>query len=145
LNQAPEAFVSSVEHYELRQVSRVNREVANVPLGSTEVIRWKSSDGLGIEGLLTYPVGYEKGKRYPLLLIIHGGPMGAFTQSFNGTAGQYPVAAFASQGYALLRANVRGSSGYGSKFRHANYGDWGGGDFKDLMTGVDHVIDLGVA
>ena len=55
------------------------------------------------------------------------------------------MAAFASRGYAVLRANLRGSSGYGKKFRYANYGDWGGGDFQDLMTGVDHVIDLGVA
>jgi dipeptidyl aminopeptidase/acylaminoacyl peptidase len=116
-----------------------------VPLGRTEVIRWKSADGLEIEGLLTYPVGYAKGKRAPLLLVIHGGPMGVFTQSFAGTAGPYPVAAFAAKGYAVLRANVRGSSGYGKKFRYANYGDWGGGDFQDLMTGVDHVIGLGVA
>jgi dipeptidyl aminopeptidase/acylaminoacyl peptidase len=145
LNQPPEAFVGSVDRFEPVQVSHVNRDLANVPLGRSDVVRWKSSDGLEIEGLLTYPVGYEKGKRYPLLLVIHGGPAGVFTQSFNGTASQYPVAVFASQGYAILRANVRGSSGYGSKFRHANYGDWGGGDFKDLMTGVDHVVGLGVA
>src|SRR6185369_12612220 len=56
-----------------------------------------------------------------------------------------PVAAFAAKGYAVLRPNPRGSSGYGAKFRYANYGDWGGGDFRDLMTGVDHVIKMGVA
>jgi dipeptidyl aminopeptidase/acylaminoacyl peptidase len=55
------------------------------------------------------------------------------------------VAAFAAKGYAVLRANPRGSSGYGQKFRYANYEDWGVGDFQDLMTGVDHVINLGVA
>ena len=71
--------------------------------------------------------------------------MGVFTQTFDGTATQYPVAAFASQGYAVLRPNPRGSSGYGRKFRYANYGDWGGGDFRDLMSGVDHVIANGVA
>jgi beta-galactosidase len=145
LNKAPEAYVSSVDHFEPMQISHIQPELEKVPLGRSEVIRWKSSDGQEIEGLLTYPVGYEKGKRYPLLLVIHGGPAGAFTQSFVGTAGQYPVATFSAQGYAILRANVRGSSGYGSKFRHANYGDWGGGDFKDLMSGVDHVISLGVA
>ncbi len=127
------------------QVSRVNRDLPDVPLGRTEVVHWKSKDSQEIEGLLTYPVGYEKGKRYPLLLVIHGGPMGAFMQTYDGTATYYPIAAFASRGYAVLRANVRGSSGYGKKFRFANYGDWGGGDYKDLMSGVDHVIDLGVA
>jgi dipeptidyl aminopeptidase/acylaminoacyl peptidase len=113
--------------------------------GQTEVIRWTSKDGLEIEGLLTYPAEYEKSKRYPLLLVIHGGPMGVFTQTFDGNAGTYPVAVLSSKGYAVLRANVRGSSGYGQTFRYANYGDWGGGDYQDLMTGVDHVIGLGIA
>ncbi len=121
------------------------RLAPTLPLGRTEVIHWKSKDGQEIEGLLTYPGGYEKGKRYPLLLVIHGGPMGVFTQTYDGTATYYPVAAFASRGYAVLRANVRGSTGYGKKFRYANYGDWGGGDFQDLMSGVDYVIDQGVA
>ena len=128
-----------------RPVSRVNHDLPNLPLGRTEAVHWKSKDGQEIEGLLTYPVGYEKGKRCPLLLVIHGGPMGAFMQSFDGAAAYYPMAAFASRGYAVLRANPRGSTGYGKKFRYANYGDWGGGDFQDLMSGVDFVVDQGVA
>ena len=69
--------------------------------------------------------------------------MGVFTQTYIGAPGLYPIAAFAARGYAVLRANPRGSSGYGKKFRYANYGDWGGGDYQDLMTGVDHVIAHG--
>jgi dipeptidyl aminopeptidase/acylaminoacyl peptidase len=145
MTKAPEAYVSAVEPFKPVAVSRVNAGLPDAPLGRTEVIRWKSADGLAVEGLLTYPAGFKKGKRYPLLLVVHGGPMGVFTQSYLGSAGHYPLAAFASKGYAVLRANVRGSSGYGKKFRHANYNDWGGGDFKDLMAGVDHVIGLGVA
>ena len=145
MNRPPEAFVSAVEPFESKPASSVNGDLPDVPLGRTDVLRWKSKDGQEVEGLLTYPVGYEKGKRYPLLLVIHGGPSGVFTQGFNGSAGTYPVAAFAARGYAILRANPRGSSGYGQKFRYASYGDWGGGDFQDLMSGVDHVIDLGVA
>ncbi len=71
--------------------------------------------------------------------------MGAFMRTYDGTATYYPIAAFASRGYAVLRANVRGSTGYGKKFRYANYGDWGGGDYEDLMSGVDYVIDQGIA
>lgn len=145
LDRPPEAFVAAVASFKPAAVSRVHHDFPTPPLGQTETIRWKSSDGLEVEGLLTYPVGYEKGKRYPLLLVIHGGPMGVFTQTFDGTATQYPVAVFASQGYAVLRPNPRGSSGYGRKFRYANYGDWGGGDYRDLMSGVDHVIANGVA
>lgn len=145
LAQPPEAFVTSVQRFEPVRVSNLHRDLPSPPLGRTEVVRWKSSEGFEIEGLLTYPVGYEQGKRYPLLLVIHGGPMGVFTQTFDATPATYPVAAFAAQGYAVLRPNPRGSSGYGKNFRYANYNDWGGGDFRDVMTGVDHVIGLGVA
>ena len=145
LDQPPEAMVTPVAQFEPRAVSAVHSSLPKPKLGATEVISWKSTEGLEVEGLLTYPAGYESGRRYPLLLVIHGGPMGVFTQSFDGNPGTYPVAAFASRGYAMLRPNPRGSSGYGKKFRYANYGDWGGGDFRDIMAGVDHVIAEGIA
>lgn len=145
LDAPPEAAFSPVEPFQVKRVSRVNAALAKPPLPRTEVVRWPSPDGLQVEGLLTYPAGYAPGKRYPLLLVIHGGPMGVFTQTFAAAPGTYPVAAFAARGYAVLRPNPRGSSGYGKKFRYANYGDWGGGDFKDLMAGVDHLIAAGLA
>jgi len=141
----PEAVVASLDLHSLTTISRVNKDLPRSQPDDTRVIRWKSVDDQEIEGLLTYPNGYEKGKRYPLLLIIHGGPMGVFTQTYIGAPNPYPVAAFAARGYAVLRCNIRGSSGYGKKFRHANYGDWGGKDFQDLMTGVDHLIEKGLA
>jgi dipeptidyl aminopeptidase/acylaminoacyl peptidase len=98
-----------------------------------------------IEGLLTYPVGYEDGERVPLILNVHGGPAGVFSQSFTGGPGIYMLQYFADQGFAILRPNPRGSTGYGKEFRYANFQDWGYGDFRDLMTGVDHVIEMGVA
>ncbi len=139
-----EAFVSPASKWAPVRVSQVNKDRAELPVGRTEVIRWKAADQLEIEGLLTYPVNYEKGKRYPLLLVIHGGPAGVFTQSFIGGPYPYPLAAFAANGYAVLRPNPRGSSGYGAKFRYANYGDWGKKDYQDLMAGVDHVIAQGI-
>lgn len=145
-DKAPEAFVTSINNFAPVQVSRANADLPNVPMGKTEVIRWKSADGLDVEGLLTYPGGYAAGTRVPLLLVIHGGPTGVFMQSFlAGSRGVYPLASFASRGFAVLRVNPRGSSGYGQKFRFANIKDWGGGDYKDLMTGVDNVIAMGVA
>ncbi|MEK6299618.1 MAG: S9 family peptidase [Acidobacteriota bacterium] len=140
-----EACVASVDSFSPVKVSSVNAGLPNLPLGRTEVVRWKSTDGLDVEGLLTYPANYESGKRAPLLLVVHGGPTGVFAQSFIGNRGAYPIAAFAARGYAVLRVNPRGSSGYGAKFRFANLKDWGGGDYRDLMAGVDRVIEMGVA
>lgn len=145
LDLPSEAFVSPVSNFEPKLVSAVHADLPKPPLGQTKVVRWKSTESMEVEGLLTYPVNYEKGKRYPLLLVIHGGPMGVFTEAFDGSPGTYPIAAFASKGYAVLRPNPRGSSGYGKKFRYANYGDWGGGDFQDVMSGVDHLIAEGIA
>ena len=142
---APEAYWLEIGASAPKKLSAVNADLPEAPVGRTETVRWKSKDGLEIEGLLTYPAGYAGGRRYPLLLNIHGGPAGAFQETFVGARGLYPIAAFAAEGFAVLRPNPRGSSGYGKKFRFANYNDWGGGDYQDIMAGVDHVIAMGVA
>jgi dipeptidyl aminopeptidase/acylaminoacyl peptidase len=144
-DKAPEPYMSRLPTFAAKQVASVQAIPADAPMGRTEVLRWKAQDGLEIEGLLTYPVGYEKGRKVPLLVIVHGGPTGVFTQSFTGMPSPYPITAFAERGYSVLRVNPRGSGGYGRKFRYANYQDWGGGDYRDIMAGVDHVISLGVA
>ncbi len=144
-DRAPEAFTTRADNYAPVQVSRANADIPKLPLPKTEVVRWKSTDGKDVEGLLTYPVGYRAGARVPLLLNVHGGPAGVFLQTFTAFRGAYPVAAFAARGYAVLRPNPRGSSGYGAEFRRANIKDWGFGDFQDLMSGVDKVIEMGVA
>jgi dipeptidyl aminopeptidase/acylaminoacyl peptidase len=141
----PEAYVMDVAKAAPVRVSRANVDLARQPLGETRVIRWKGQDGLEIEGLLTLPVGYESGKKYPLILNVHGGPAGVFGETFTASPGIYPIATFAAKGYAVLRPNPRGSSAYGQKFRGANLNDWGGGDYNDLMSGVDHVIGMGIA
>ncbi len=144
-DRAPEAYVTRLDNYAPVQVSKANASLPGHATGRTEVVKWKGADGMEIEGLLTYPVGFEKGKRYPMLVVIHGGPAGVFTQSYLAGRGVYPLATYAAEGYAVLRPNIRGSGGYGKKFRHANVKDWGGKDYQDLMAGVDHVISMGVA
>ena len=139
-----EVYVSPVDAFEPRPVSRVHTDTELPPMGRTELIRWTSPDGTPIEGLLTYPVHYQKGKRYPLILNIHGGPAGVYTRTFTGRPGIYMLQYFAQEGYAILRPNPRGSTGYGKDFRYANVRDWGYGDYEDVMAGVDNVIEMGV-
>ncbi len=140
-----DVYVSPVDHSGKRKLTDVHAHVPRPTMGRTELLSWRSQDGeYTIEGLLTYPVDYEPGRRYPLVLNVHGGPAGAFTQSFTGGPSIYMIQQFAQEGVAILRPNPRGSTGYGKEFRYANFRDWGYGDMDDLMAGVDHVIDMGV-
>ena len=142
----PEAYISSLNNYSPVKITNINADNASKSLPKTEVIKWKGADGKEIEGLLTYPINYKPGTKVPFILNVHGGPAGVFQQTcVAGNSGTYPIAAFAEMGYAVLRPNPRGSSGYGTEFRTANRSDWGGKDFIDLMAGVDKVIKMGVA
>jgi dipeptidyl aminopeptidase/acylaminoacyl peptidase len=145
-DQPMEVYLADADGQPAQKLSAVNTEVAIPAMGKTELINWKSShDGMEIEGLLTYPIGYEKGKKYPIILQIHGGPAGVFTKSFTGGPSIYMTQFFASKGFFVLRPNPRGSTGYGKDFRFANFKDWGYGDYEDLVSGVDHVIKEGMA
>ncbi len=140
-----EAYVSSLAALSPRRVSSVNAKMPKHPLGDTRILTWKGDGGQAIEGLLTLPAGYQPRHRYPLLLAVHGGPAGVYQAAYLGAPGPYPYAVFGSEGYAVLRANPRGSSGYGTAFRQANVRDWGGADYRDLMAGVDEAVAVGVA
>jgi dipeptidyl aminopeptidase/acylaminoacyl peptidase len=99
----------------------------------SQLVKWKN-EGLEIEGLLTLPPQAASGK-VPLILMVHGGPTGVWTDNFNPL-----VDFFLAQGWAVLRPNPRGSTGYGAAFAAANKNDLGGGDYRDLMAGVDYAI-----
>jgi dipeptidyl aminopeptidase/acylaminoacyl peptidase len=137
-------------------VTRSNPALAGKTFGAVETVRWRSLDGAEIEGLLLKPVGYRPGQRVPLLTYAHGGPPGAFGLGFAPqfyltmgawpSAGEpYPVQALAARGFAVFMPNVRGSGSYGERFRRAVAGDLGGVDHADLMSGVDHLIERGIA
>ncbi|MCH8960591.1 MAG: S9 family peptidase [Bacteroidetes bacterium] len=140
----PDLYVAPVDDFEMTKLTDVHAGVPQPPMGRTERLSWTSFDGMEIEGLLTYPVGYQQGQRVPLILQIHGGPAGVFTGSFTGGPSIYMTQVFAEHGYAVLRPNPRGSSGYGKDFRYANIKDWGFGDYEDIMSGVDEVVAMGV-
>ena len=133
-------YVATVAGREAKQITDLNPNVKEYSIAETEVIKWKGADGLEIEGILVKPVGFERGKRYPTILQIHGGPYGRFSYGFNSRA-----QILANNGYAVLMPNPRGSTGYGHKFTTANLKDWGGKDYQDIMAGVDEVIRLGIA
>lgn len=144
LDKPVEAFVMALGGAPV-QVSAANAGLDLPAVAKSEVITWKGKDGLPIEGILTYPADYQAGKKAPLILNIHGGPSGVFSESFIGAGGLYPIATFAAKGFAVLRPNPRGSTAYGAAFRNRVDQDWGGLDYHDIQLGVDRVIAMGVA
>lgn len=120
---------------ELKQLSAVNRALlATLKLSEPRELRFKN-EGLDVQGWLVPPLALDESKKYPVVLSIHGGPHGMHGYSFNSTA-----QVLAARGYAVLLINPRGSSGYGQKFSDGCVNDWGGGDYRDLMKGVDEAL-----
>jgi dipeptidyl aminopeptidase/acylaminoacyl peptidase len=104
-------------------------------LAETRLVRWKNDEGQLIDGLLTVPPESVAKPPYKLLLNPHGGPHGRSSQGFS-----FPVQVFAAHGYAVFQPNFRGSEGYGQKFIDADRFDFGGGDMRDILTGIDHLV-----
>jgi len=142
-NRANEIYSAKVIGNKLKfdQLTHQNDALfAELELGQTVAVSFKSKDGTEVHGLLTYPVGYVKGTKVPLLLRIHGGPNSQDQHAF-ATERQL----FAANGYAVLAVNYRGSSGRGQSFSRSIFADWGHYEVEDLIAGVDHVIAMGVA
>ncbi len=139
-NGPSEVYKSNLKFTQPTALTSHNRWLSDYALAETEIVKWKSKDGMEIEGLLTRPVGYAQGNKVPLLLNPHGGPTGASINSFNGT-----VQVLAANGFAVLQPNFRGSTGKGLAFAQANKNTWGKGDYDDCMTGVDAMIARGLA
>jgi dipeptidyl aminopeptidase/acylaminoacyl peptidase len=138
-NKPADIYASDLSSYNAVRLTRANTWIEEEKqLGKGEVLRWKSSDGIEIEGIFIFPVDFKQGEEAPLILDIHGGPSGYFGNEFDTFFQLY-----SGLGYAVLGVNVRGSSGYGDEILRGLMGDVGGGEFEDLMSGVDHVIELG--
>ena len=124
------------------RLTALNARAEKWELGRQAVMQWIAPDGQAIEGLLIYPVGYQEGRSYPLLVNPGGGP-GARVRNVIAEPCGYQL--FAAAGYAVLAANVRGSGGYGETFLNSERHDLAGGELVDLMAGVDRAIELGIA
>jgi dipeptidyl aminopeptidase/acylaminoacyl peptidase len=123
-------------------ISALNADVGFWRPGRQSVIQWTAPDGLAIEGILVFPADFTEGDRYPLLVNPSRGQGMRARNVLAAVQGYQP---FSAQGYAVLTANVRGSIGYGESFLTARRNDLAGGELADLMTGVDYVIELGIA
>ena len=121
---------------EVRRLSAHNDGfVRSMRFSDPEEINFKSYDGTSVQGWLIKPGGFRDDRKYPLIMSVHGGPHGMSGWGFNPTFQTY-----AARGYAVLFLNPRGSSGYGQKFSDGTLGEWGGGDYRDLMAGVDEAL-----
>jgi len=120
-------------------MARVSNHNDNFRRGASliepEEFRFKSVDGSEIQAWLMKPSGWREDRKYPLVLSIHGGPHGMYGYALNSS-----FQVFAARGYAVLYLNPRGSSGYGQKFADGTINEWGGGDYRDLMAGVDEAL-----
>lgn len=126
------------------RLTDVNPWMTERKLGKQEVVSYKSRDGAQIEGILLYPVGYEKGTKVPLVTIVHGGPESHYS---NGWMTSYaePGQVLAGKGYAVFYPNYRASTGYGVEYAAVGYMDPAGKEFDDIADGIDYLVKQGVA
>jgi len=133
--------VSRVEGSMLRRLTTVNDDfLQDIRLGEVKRFQATSADGTKIDAFLTLPPDAKPGRKLPTILRIHGGPTSQFSTAF-----QTEWQMFAAHGYAVVAANPRGSTGYGSAFSRAIWADWGNKDYQDVMAAVDAAIAMGVA
>lgn len=135
-----DVWVSAADGSAARRLTTANPQIADLRLARTEVVQWKAPDGWDIEGVLVYPADYQAGTRAPLIVEPHGGPHGRQAVGFDPDW-QY----YAAHGFMVFAPNFRGSGNYPQEFIDADRNDWGGGDYLDIMSGVDHLIALGLA
>ena len=123
------------------RLTDANPQVRNFALGEEEEITWRSTDGRMVGGVLVKPVGYAPGRRYPLIVAIHGGPASADVLRFNGGYGSQ---VYAGAGYMVLKPNYRGSTNYGEQHKTDIVGNYFEQGYEDIMAGVDHLIAEGL-
>jgi uncharacterized protein (TIGR01244 family) len=143
--QFAEVFIAPLATMVPKKLTDMAAQTAAWPQPTHEVITWKSVDGTSIEGVLHKPANVETGKRYPLLVVIHGGPTGTSRPVPFSATTTYPIDIWLNKGALVLEPNYRGSAGYGEKFRSLNVRNLGIGDAWDVTSGIDYLVAQGLA
>jgi dipeptidyl aminopeptidase/acylaminoacyl peptidase len=141
-NEYAEIFSANVSPWQAKKLTTLGDQLKPFKIARRELILWKAADGTSIEGVLLKPPDFDPKKKYPLLVVIHGGPTGVDQPIVNADR-YYPLERFVAKGALILRPNYRGSAGYGEKFRSLNVRNLGVGDYADVISGVDALIAKG--
>ena len=129
-------YAASLDGSGERQLTHLNTTLwAGVETAAVERLPYKSTDGWDIDGFFVKPVGWQPGKKYPMILSVHGGPAGQY-----GLDWYHEFQVYAGKGWAVFFCNPRGSTGYGQKFERGIVNNWGGMDYQDVMAGVDAAL-----
>jgi dipeptidyl aminopeptidase/acylaminoacyl peptidase len=126
-----------------KKITNFSAQTTNWTTSTLEVVSWKSQDGAAIEGVLHKPSNFDPARKYPLLVVIHGGPTGV-SRAVPFTSAIHPIDVWVPRGVLVLEPNYRGSAGYGAKFRALNVGNLGVGDAWDVISGIDSLIAKGI-
>lgn len=139
-----ELYYSPLKPFKPRKLTNFSDRLKGWALSTKEPVSWKSTDGVEITGVLIKPADFDPGKKYPLFVIIHGGPTGiSFPGKVDDYNRYYPIEQWAAKGAVILEPNYRGSAGFGEAFRKLNYRNLGVGDYWDVISGVDYLIGQG--
>jgi dipeptidyl aminopeptidase/acylaminoacyl peptidase len=141
-NRYPEVCVSQVVGFQAQPVTNLKDQLKGFKLATRELFAWRSKDGTPIEGILIKPHDFEPVRKYPLMVVIHGGPAKVDRPAIAPDR-TYPLEMLAAKGAVILEPNYRGSAGYGEKFRSLNVRNLGLGDADDVISGVDALIAKG--
>jgi dipeptidyl aminopeptidase/acylaminoacyl peptidase len=129
-------YTSALDGSGERRLTHLNAALwSGLEPAAVERLRYKSADGWDIDGFLVKPVGWQPGRKYPMVLSIHGGPAGQY-----GVDWFHEFQVYAAKGWAVFFCNPRGSTGYGQKFERGIVNNWGGMDYQDVMSGVDAAL-----
>jgi len=138
MTRPPELFIMDLSTRATSELTTINsEEFSKIAMNPAEEFSFKAEDGLDIHGFIVKPPDFDPGKKYPLVYLIHGGPQGTWSDDFHQ---RWNTELFAAPGYVVAAINFRGSQGYGQSFTDQVSKNWGGMPYKDVMSGIDHIV-----